>query len=275
VVFSKIIYIKNKTMKKYISIMIVFVCAIGLIWSCTKKVDLVDPVSGIDGFAFIRVMHVSPNFRAIQNYPDSFHIYVGANKINGGLFTYNSAFPSTALNNNTYAAVPSGPQQIRLSLIGVTKVDSLTIISLQKNLEAGKYYTFFITDSLQSQQDATKVWVNDINFLPTDTSQYKVRFAHMILNDTAGKKVDVYSYRQAANIFSGISPGTVTDYLAIPTAFFAVDTISIRRTGTGFELARINGITYGKTRLYTILFKGNPGSTSGTKGRSAIIYNNR
>jgi hypothetical protein len=97
----------------------------------------------------------------------------------------------------------------------------------------------------------------------------------MILNDTAGKKVDVYSFRQAANIFSGFSPGAVTDYLPFTTGFFTLDTISIRRTGTGFELARINGITYGKNRLYTILFKGNPGSTSGTKGRSALIYNNR
>jgi len=225
--------------------------------------------------AFLRVMHVSTNFRAVQSYPDSFNVYVGTNKINGTLFTYNSAFPSTAFNNNTYAAVPPGPQQIRLSLQGVNKIDSLTIISVQKVLETGKYYTLFITDSLQAQQDVTKIWLNDINFLPTDTTQYRIRFAHMILNDSAGKKVDVYSFRQAGNIFSGISPGTVTDYVNI-TAPNLVDTLSIRRTGTGFELARvINTALYTKNRLYTILFKGNPGSTSGTKGRTALIYNNR
>jgi hypothetical protein len=199
---------------------------------------------------------------------------VGAEKINGTLFTYNSAFPSAAINSNTYAAVPAGSQEIRLSLLGVSKIDSLTIISLQKVLEVGKYYTLFITDSLQSQQGVTKVWANDINFLPTDTSQYRVRFAHMILNDTAGKKVDVYSYRQATTIFSNISPGTVTDFISV-AAPTTLDTISVRRAGSTLELARINGISYVKTRLYTILFKGNPGSTSGTKGRSAIIYNNR
>jgi hypothetical protein len=264
-------------MKKYISIIIImFAFAIGLIWSCNKKVDLVAPVSGVDGLAFLRVMHVSPNFRAIQNKPDSFNVYVGTNKVNGALFTYNSAFPAATMNNNTYAGVPSGSQQIRFSLQGVNNIDSLTTISLQKDLEAGKYYTLFITDSLKNQQDPTKIWVNDINFLPTDTTQYRIRFAHMILNDTAGKKVDVYSYRQAANIFSNISPGTVTDYLSIPATLFKLDTISIRRAGTSFELARSNnGSPYGKVRLYTILFKGNPGSTTGTKARSAIVYNNR
>jgi len=146
-------------------------------------------------------------------------------------------------------------------------------MQLDKNLEPGKYYTFFITDSLKAQQD--KIWVSDVNFLPTDTTQYKVRFAHMILNDSAGKKADVYSFRQAANIFSNVSPGTVSDYIALPTPAIS-DTLSIRRTGTGFELARINGVSYVKTRLYTILYKGSPATTgTNVRARSVIVYNNR
>ena len=247
-------------------------CGIG---ACKKKFDsfAANPIFITDQ-AFLRVMHVSPNFRAIQNYPDSFNIYVGKDKINGTIFTYNSAFPAASMNVNTYASVPSGAQQIRLSLQGVNTIDSLTIISLQKVLGAGKYYTLFITDSLNSQQDSTKIWKNDVNFLPTDTSQYKIRFAHMILNDTAGKKVDVYSFRQGANIFSGISPGTITDYTAI-TAPSVFDTISIRRAGTTQELAKIsNNVLYGKSRLYTILYRGTSG-TAGTKPRGGLIYNNR
>ena len=255
-----------------------------IVLSCKKKVEYAAPFRTIETDAFLRVMHVSANFRAIQNNPDSFDIYVGTSKINGTLFTYNAAFPATAINTNTYAAVPSGAQQIRLSLRGVVKTDSLTIMSLQKVLEPGKYYTLFITDSLNAQQDPSRVWVNDVTFLPTDTNQYKVRFAHMILNDSAGKKVDVYSYRQAANIFSAVAPGTVTDFAAfnVPST---LDTISIRRTGTGFELARISGVSFSKTRLYTILYKGSPGvvgAATGTgvtgtnvRARSVIVYNNR
>jgi hypothetical protein len=264
-------------MKKYFSLVIISGCVLMQIISCEKDKNPL-PYQLTDRNAFLRVMHVSPNFRAIQNYPDSFNVFVGADKINGSLFTYNSAFPSSTINNNTYAAVPLGSQQIRLSLQGVSKVDSLTVISLQKVLESGKYYTLFITDSLNSQQDVTKIWVNDINFLPTDTTQYRIRFAHMILNDTVGKKVDVYSFRQAANLFSGISPGAVTDYLSY-AATTTPDTISIRRAGTTFELARVNNSSgYVKNRLYTILFKGIPGtpfSSSVPKGRNALIYNNR
>jgi hypothetical protein len=260
-------------MKKYFSLLIFITAGLLIISACKKDfTKFTNEPLFIGDQAFLRVMHVSPNFRAVQNKPDSFNIYVGANKINGSLFTYNGAFPATAINSNTYAAVPSGSQAIRLSLQGVNNIDSVTIMQLDKNLEAGKYYTFFITDSLKAQQD--RIWVNDINFLPTDTSQFKVRFAHMILNDTAGKKVDVYSFRQAANIFTNISPGTVTDYVAIATPSI-IDTISVRRTGTGFELARLNGVSYVKTRLYTILFKGSPGLTTGTKARSVIVYNNR
>jgi hypothetical protein len=260
-------------MKKYFSLFIFIVTVLMIITACEKDfTKFTNEPLFIGDQAFLRVMHVSPNFRAVQNKPDSFNVYVGASKVNGSLFTYNGAFPAAAINANTYAAVPSGSQAIRLSLQGVNNIDSVTIMQLDKNLEAGKYYTFFITDSLKAQQD--RIWVNDINFIPTDTTQYKVRFAHMILNDSAGKKVDVYSFRQAANIFSNISPGTVTDYASIATPT-TIDTISIRRSGTGFELARINGVSYVKTRLYTILFKGSPGLASGTKPRSVIVYNNR
>lgn len=269
-------------MKKQFLPILFFAIILSVVVACKKDNKYIAPYVSTDGNAFLRVMHVSPNFRAVQNKPDSFNIYVGTSKINGTLFTYNGAFPSATINNNTYAAVPSGTQAIRLSLQGVNNIDSVTIMQLDKNLEPGKYYTFFITDSLKAQQD--KIWVSDVNFLPTDTTQYKVRFAHMILNDSAGKKVDVYSFRQAANIFSNVSPGTVSDYIALPTPSIS-DTLSIRRTGTGFELARINGVSYVKTRLYTVLYKGSPavvGAATGTgvsgsnvRARSVIVYNNR
>src|SRR5438045_9120805 len=77
----------------------------------------------------------------------------------------------------------------------------------------------------------------------------------MILNYSVGKTVDVYSYRQAGNIFSNISPVTLTDFLAVNTPT-TLDAISICRSGTGFELARISGISFVKMRAYTLLYKG-------------------
>ncbi len=242
--------------------------------SCKKDRKYIALYVQTDGQAFIKVLHVSPNFRVNQSYPDSFNIYVGNNKVNGPLFTYNSAFPTSTINTDTYFGVASGAQTIRFSLQGVSSVDSLTIITLQKTLDAGKFYTLFITDSIRNQQEPTKTWIADNNSIP-DTGSYNIRFAHMILNDSAGKKVDVYSYRAGANIFSNISPSTITDYTTLPFTNIP-DTISIRRAGTATELASIkNSQVFVKQRLYTILYKGNPGSTAGAKGRSALVYNNR
>ena len=268
-------------MKKHILLSLVFL--IGLL-SCEKDKTVVATYQPTGSNAFLRVMHVSPNFRNVQHYADSFNVYVGANKVNGALFTYNSSFPAAAINVNTYAAVPAGSQQIRLSLPGKSLVDSFTIMTLTKTLEGGKYYTFFITDSLSAQQDPTKIWVNDANFLSDDTTQYRIRFAHTILNDTAGKNVDVFSYRKAGNIFSNIARGAVTDFISLP-APTTLDTISIRRPGTGFELARISGVSIVKGRSYTILYKGSPGTVgaltgtgvtgSNVRARSVVVTNNK
>ena len=259
-------------MKKNILIILVFL--IGFL-SCEKDKSVVATYQPTGSNAFLRVMHVSPNFRAVQHYADSFNVYVGANKVNGTLFTYNSAFPAAAINVNTYASVPAGNQQIRLSLPGKSVTDSFTILTLSKTLESGKYYTFFITDSLTAQQNPTKIWAEDANFLSDDTMQYKIRFAHAILNDTAGKNVDVYSYRKGGNIFSNISPGTVTDFISLP-APTVLDTISIRRPGTGFELAKLTNVSIVKGRSYTILYKGSPGTTgSNVRARSVVVINNK
>jgi uncharacterized protein DUF4397 len=259
-------------MKK--NIILILAVFIGLL-ACEKDKTVVATYQLPPSNAYLRIMHVSPNFRKVQNQPDSFNVFVGTTKINGSLFTYNSSFPAAGINVNTYAAVPSGSQQIRLSLQGKSTIDSLTIMTLTKTLEAGKYYTFFITDSLSAQQNPTKIWVEDANFLSDDTTQYRIRFAHTVLNDTAGKNVDVYSYRKAGNIFSNISPGTVTDFISLPSPT-TLDTISIRRPGTGFELAKINALSIVKGRSYTVIYKGSPGTTgSNVRARSVIVINNK
>ncbi|MER3499150.1 MAG: hypothetical protein C4308_11210 [Chitinophagaceae bacterium] len=247
-----------------------------LLIACEKDKKYIARFKPIEQNAYLKVVHVSPNFRAIQAYPDSFDLYVGSYKVNGPLITYNTFFPVATPNTNTYAAIPAGAQQIRFSLRGVNTIDSLTIISLQKVLIPGNYYTLFITDSLQTLQEPTKIWTVD-NIVKPDTGTYSVRFAHMILNDTAGKKVDVFSYRKATNIFSAISPGTVTDFINLPYYYSpTLDTLSVRRTGTGQELFRLNGVSFtNNQRVYTILYRGAPNLTTGTKARGLVVYNNR
>src|SRR5258705_311885 len=91
-------------MKKYISIILILSCTIGLIWSCSKKIDLVSPTTSPDGFAFIKIAQFSPNFRQAFNNRDSFNISVNNIKLNGSLLTYGSIYPVAA---NLYAAIPA------------------------------------------------------------------------------------------------------------------------------------------------------------------------
>jgi hypothetical protein len=215
--------------------------------------------------------------------PDNFNIIVGG--VNGqrlaAAFTYNSAFPANTLNIDTYAAVPSGSQDIRLVLKGVVNIDSITVTTIPRNLDPGNFYTLIITDSITTTADYSKIWTRDV--FPTPAAgTFLVRFIHAVMNDTAGKKVDVYSTKQAATIFSGVSPGTVTDFISLPYA--TGDTVIVRRAGTTFELDRFPRnatlqpvpVAYtNNQRAYTILYKGNAVSTAGTKGRSIIVFNNK
>jgi hypothetical protein len=262
-------------MKKNIIFIAIIFLGVLFFESCKKDQTQLRNIS-LDTRAYLKVIHAAPGFTQVFNAPDNFNVLVGA--INGERMvagmTYNSAFPSNTINTNTYAAVPAGSQDIRLVLKGVANIDSITVAAIPKNLTVGSFYTLVITDSITTSAAYSKIWSADDLSTPPAGS-YNLRFIHAVMNDTAGKKIDVYSYRNAANIFSNISPGDVTAFntFTIPTSS---DTISIRRAGTTFELARINGQSYANSqRIYTLIYRGNGTLTSGTKARGAFVYNNR
>ncbi len=260
-------------MKKYISI-IIFVCAVWALASCKKTLELVDPVSKTDGVAFLKVVDASPNFRQVFKGSDSFNIYVNGVKINGSQLTYNSIFPvSTSL----YAAVPAGPQSIRITVNGRVNPDSITLGSFNKTLEAGSYYSFIITDEALTANESRQMFIKD-NFALTDTNNFTLRFVHAVLNDPVA--VDVYSYRRATNIFTNISPASATPFLnfsyTVPLSL-STDTLSVRATGTQTDIAKVfvnvaNSIFLNRGRAYTVLYKGQLGNTS--KPRSLLLYTN-
>ena len=256
-------------MKKIISILIL-VCTLGLLWSCEKELELVSPVSATEGLAFLKIIDASPNFRQVFKGSDSFNVYVNGAKINGSQLSYNSIFPS---NFNLYAAVPAGPQSIRITVNGRFNPDSITLASFNKTLTANSYYSFIITDEAMTANESRQMFIQD-KFALTDTNNYTLRFVNAVLNDPTA--VDVYSFRSSSNIFTNISPATATDFIKLPYSLLT-DTISVRPTGTQTEIARIN-ISNGGTndfrrgRPYTILYKGQFGNTA--KPRSLLFYAN-
>ena len=251
-------------MKKNISFLILlFACTTILVCSCSKQLDKIGTVTGPDGYAYIKIGQYSPSFRNIVNGRDSFNVYVNGNKINGSFFTFGSIFPTAS---NLYAAVPTGNQLIRLTVNGVNTADSMTLAGFTKNLVAGTYYSFFLTDSLFSTDPTKQIFIQD-NFARTDSLHYTVRLVHAIPNDFGGN-IDVYSFRLGANMFSNISPTAATAFTAQPYSI-TLDTLSVRRAGTLTELARLNSVIFARERAYTLVYKGGPTLTSGTKARSS------
>ena len=110
-------------------------------------------------------------------------------------------------------------------------------------------------------------------FTVTDTGHFTLRFVNAVLNDTLGKNVDIYSVRYKTNIFTNISPSTATPFMLQNYTTLA-DTLIVRRPGFLYPLDSLKGASFSRQRAYTIIFKGQPGTTTGTKARTLIQYTN-
>jgi len=281
---------------KYIFFSIVSATLIAGSFSCNKHYDKVmkdDPVGTTK--AYIKIVHASPNFRTIHNQPDTFNVYVNNARITSGILTYNAMFPfgvNTTTNSftTTYAAVDPGTTSIRLSLPGknaVTTPDSLTIFTIDKTLQGGKFYTFMITDSLKMTRDSSKIFVEDqfkeINVLQ---GYINLRFINAAMNDTAGRTVNLSSYARNAIMYSNVKPGTVSGFGQFSWNLGVSDTLYVRRfipgstRDTGLILARVflnSTLIGGGTTLQrsvTVYYKGDATTAAGTKGRSIGAYIN-
>ena len=259
-------------MKKNISILIAITCLLTLFYACTKEIKYNATTVSPVGSAFIKILDYAPSFRLVTSNRDSFKIFVNDINVNGSFLTYNAAYPNGV--NDTYAAVPPGSQTIRLSVNGINTPDSITIATFTKTINAGEYYTLILTDSLLNNINATQIWVKD-NPVLTDTGHFTLRFIHAVLNDTAGKNVDIYSARYLSNIFSNVAPSTVTPFN--PYLYTTLsDTLIVRRAGTLNELARLNSASFTRQRAYTLVYKGNGNLTSAsTKGRNLTTHVNQ
>jgi hypothetical protein len=181
---------------------------------------------------------------------------------------YERYFPTTT---NVYAAVTAGLKTIKFSLAAVSQKDSLELFLKQVQADAGKYYSFIITDSIKSASLSKAMFLQD-DILTLGSSQIGMRFVHAIWNDTAAKNVDIFSVRNNATIFSGRSAGSASTFT--PLNYFTTnDTLIVRRAGTTFALASLNGVGFTPGRNYTLVYKGNGAVTTATaKPRSLLVY---
>jgi hypothetical protein len=249
------------------------VLVIGLV-ACNKDITYVaEPVTSSSD-AYIKFLHLSPSLATITGQADNvtlLNLDLKSNtysKITGTPLAYERYFPTTT---NSYAAMTAGLNTIKFSLAAVNQKDSLELFLKKVQADAGKYYSFIITDSVKSESLSKAMFLQD-DILTLGSSQIGMRFVHAIWNDTAAKNVDIFSVRNNATIFSTRSAGSASTFT--PLNYFTTnDTLIVRRAGTTFALASLNGVGFTPGRNYTLVYKGNGAVTTATaKPRSLFVY---
>ena len=254
-------------------------------FSCKKNQNKVADYSITDStLAHIKIIDASDSFRKVtKGMPDSFNVYVNGERVTSSTsapavpsMTFGAIFPGLASAGSAYLTVSPGSASIRLSYDGVVNADSVTILSLTKTLVPGGYYTFMITDSLLSTRDSNRIFVRDYYKTPVP-GYVNLRFINAVINDTAGKTVDLWSYARNAAVLTKIKPDSVTSFQSLGINSGVSDTFYVRRTGTTLNLAKLLFPPVGQTasqRTYTLFYYGD-GNLTGTakKARTLGYYN--
>lgn len=267
-------------MMKKITLYISLVAAgIMVFAACKKEAERTADYELSTDKAFLRVIHASPNFRAVFSQPDSFNVWVNGGKINSPFLTFGSISPQSTTGDG-YVAVTPGLQQIKLSVNGFasTAPDSTQLINFTKVFNTGQYYTLLVTDSIKNLKDSVQMFIRD-SFPKPLPGNISLRFIHAVWNDTTGKTVDFFSYARNATIDKlGSKPGYIGAFSSYAVNPSIADTIYVTRAApAGTPLSQRIVLAKGSflpqaQRAYTIYFRGDANLTTGTKARSLAAY---
>ena len=180
------------------------------------------------------------------------HMFVDNIQITGTLLAYGGIFPSTG-----YAAALT-PGSHTVVIKDTVATSTQPPISIAANLEAGKNYSIFTYDTVNSIK---YVMTTDQIDKPTDTTA-RLRFANLIFSKTALPNVDLFSITRGVNVFTNVPLAQVTNFIPFPSR--GTDFLTVRATGTTTDLTPTFSVTPTINRSYTVIFRGRYGTTTGT-----------
>ena len=237
-----------------ISIILLVLALGGWLTGCKKEMKIYLPENtDLNGKAFVKVYNATLN--ATRNY-----VYIDNTPITGAGLAYGGLFPSVSY----YAAIDPGNKAVNIRDTLVTSTQKP--VTFNSTFEAGMNYTIFTYDTLTATKQLV---VKDNIKVPTDTTA-RIRFANLIYSRVAVPNVDIYSVKQKANVFTNVSPASVTDF--VPMASDVSDTLIVRSTGTTTALTQLNAILPREKRHYTVVFRGVYQLTSGTNTRALVSF---
>lgn len=177
--------------------------------------------------------------------------------LTGAAVAYGGFFPSSA---GFYSAVNSGQQNLLIKDTSSTATQNQ--VSISHNFEAGKRYTIFTYDTATTVKYLA---VEDVIEVPQDTTA-RIRFVNLPFSRNPIPNVDVFSKRANQNIFTNISPLSVSDF--IPYASIQSDTLYVRPTGTTTNMGTLLSFIASRKRSYTLIYRGNYEASSGATART-------
>lgn len=232
-------------MKRKIFALCTVLCTALFFISCSKD--------NTEANASLMIVNASPN---------------GANidaAVNGSVIVTNMAYPA----NSGYKSVTSGTSNVTVSETGSTT----TFLNGSLNLEAGSYYTLYVTDSANKR----KATVTKDDLTPPSAGKAKIRLLHLSPNAPA---VDITATSGATSSasfnnrsFNDVS--TNGSYAAFTEIDAGPLTVTVKNAGSSTVLANIpTGISLQAGKIYTVIIKGFVGGTaSQALGVEVITHN--
>ena len=198
-------------------------------------------------------------------------IYANGQKLTGASIGYGGVFPTTA----NYANLPAGSTRFdvingRINLNVVPNVPSFiagdTLATLTTNLEKGKTYSLYLTDTVPTMRFVIK---EDVLISPNEAT-FKLRVANFFMNNVPTDTVSLFSVLQNAEIIKDVTHKNVSDWVELPITILA-DSLIFRKKGTTTPYVTPLVFSGSSKRMYTIVGRGKLGVVSKTPSMISII----
>lgn len=251
-------------MKYFKPILGLLVLGTAAIVSCNKDLKNQAPYTAADSsayFSFVKVINATVG--AARNYVYSPSI---PSAVTGAVFAYGGTAPGSSYTgssfSNNYFAINPGPNTVYIK--DTLSTSTQPILQVARSFTQGTYYSIFTYDTTTTIQYA---FVQDMLTPVTDTAA-RVRLGNFARGAT--KNVDIFSKVMNANVFTNISPTTVTAF--VPYTSKQTDTLYVRETGTTNLLFQFNSFIPDQKRYYTLVFRGRQDNLgSNTRALTAFL----
>jgi Domain of unknown function (DUF4397) len=263
---------------------IAILCAATLVSGCAKN-KLKDNYywSAKPGNANIRFIHAYNSLTPSSSVPAAGPVvdfFVNGEKISGigstsgtvAAIGYGGVFPLPA---GQYASVLPGDVPIKAAVYrapGSTPQPTDVIVNANFRLDAGKFYSAFLVDTMPAPAPANvNIAVVQDDVTRANTGFFKMRFAHMIPTlDT----LEIVQKTGLRLLVTDMTYKKVSPFIELPL-FSTSDSIYLRKKGSTAILTGSAAFLPGSERVYTFYCRGIYTTTSGTRARALTFYTNQ